>query len=170
MYCVFMRARIRKENLLTSPPPAAYLAYEADLRTALIPLRHTLRRLARSPMFTAISLVTLAIGIGANTAIFSVIEGVLLKPLPYPHSEQLVALWHTAPGVNIKDLNMAPSLYFTYSEESRVFQDVSMWTDDTSSVTGLAEPEEVRALSVTHRLLPILDVQPALGRALHRLR
>jgi predicted permease len=115
-------------------------------------------------MFTAISLVTLAIGIGANAAIFSVIEGVLLKPLPYPHAGQLVALWHTAPGVNIKDLNMAPSLYFLYSDESRVFQDVSMWRGETSSVTGLAEPEEVPVLSVTHRLLPILDVPPALGR------
>jgi hypothetical protein len=123
-------------------------------------LRHTLRRLARSPMFTAISLVTLAIGIGANTAIFSVIDGVLLKPLPYPHSEQLVALWHTAPGVNIKDLNMAPSLYFVYSDESRVFQDVSMWQDGTSSVTGIAEPEEVPVLQATHRLLPILRCSP----------
>jgi predicted permease len=135
------------------------------LRSILTTLRHSLRRLARSPMFTAISLITLGIGIGANTAIFSVIEGVLLKPLPYPHSEQLVALWHTAPGVNIKDLNMAPSLYFTYSEESRVFQDVSMWQDGTSSVTGLAAPEEVPVLLVTNRLLPILAVQPALGRA-----
>ena len=134
------------------------------MRAILTTLRHTLRRLARSPMFTAISLVTLALGIGANTAIFSVIEGVLLKPLPYPHSEQLIALWHTAPGVNIKDLNMAPSLYFIYSDESRVFQDVSMWTGGTSSVTGLAEPEDVPVLLATNRLLPILQVQPALGR------
>ncbi len=127
-------------------------------------IRHTLRRLARSPMFTAISLVTLAIGIGANAAIFSLIEGVLLKPLPYPHAERLVALWHTAPGVNIKDLNMAPSLYFLYREEGRVFQEVSMWQGGTSNVTGLAEPEEVPILMATHRLLPTLDVQPALGR------
>src|SRR4249920_3395061 len=105
-------------------------------------------------MFTAISLLTLAIGIGANTAIFSVIDGVLLKPLPHPHPEQLVALWHTAPGVNIKDLNMAPSLYFMYREESRVFQDVSLWGSGTSNVTGLAEPEEVPVLMATHRLLP----------------
>ncbi len=133
-------------------------------------MRYTLRRLARSPMFTAISLLTLAIGIGANTAIFSVIEGVLLKPLPYPHSGQLVALWHTAPGVNIKDLNMAPSLYFIYSDESRVFQDVSMWRDETSSITGLAEPEEVPVL--------VHDPSPAAhpgcaarpGTPLHRLR
>lgn len=116
-------------------------------------------------MFTAVSLATLAIGIGANTAIFSVINGVLLKPLPYPHSEQLIALWHSAPGINIKELAMAPSLYFTYADENRVFQDVAMWTTSTSSVTGLAEPEEVPLLSVTNRFFPILHAQPALGRA-----
>jgi predicted permease len=115
-------------------------------------------------MFTAISLVTLAIGIGANSAIFSLIEGVLLKPLPYPHSERLIALWHTAPGVNIKDLNLSPSLYYTYRDESRVFQNVGMWQDDTSSVTGISEPEEVPALLVTNRLLSILNVQPSIGR------
>jgi hypothetical protein len=68
-------------------------------------LRQVLRRLGRAPMFTAVTLVTLAVGIGANTAIFSVIDGVLLRPLPYPRPEQLVAVWLTAPGLNIKDLN-----------------------------------------------------------------
>src|SRR6267378_2316117 len=129
---------------------------ERNLRSSFTPFRHMLRRLARAPMFTAISLITLAIGIGANTSMFSVIDGVLLKPLPYPRPEQLVGLWHTAPGVNIKELNMAPSLYFVYSAESRVFQDVSMWTDGTSTVTGVAEPEEVPVLLATNRLLPIL--------------
>src|SRR3954470_20322655 len=99
-------------------------------------LRQSLRRLARSPLFTAISLLTLALGIGANTAIFSVIEGVLLKPLPHPHPEQLVALWHSATGVNLARINMAPYLYFTYREDSRTFQDVGMWNGGTSSVTG----------------------------------
>src|SRR3954465_15736233 len=105
-------------------------------------LRHTFRRLARAPLFTAISLLTLALGIGATTAIFSVIEGVLLKPLPYPHPEQLVALRHTAPGIKIKNLYTATSLYFTYREENRVFQDLAMWSTNAVSVTGLAEPEE----------------------------
>lgn len=68
-------------------------------------LKQVLRRLSRAPMFSAITLVTLAVGIGAKTAIFSVIEGVLLKPLPYPHPEELIAVWLAAPGLNIKDLN-----------------------------------------------------------------
>ena len=67
-------------------------------------LRQVLRRLGRTPFFTAVTLLTLAVGIGGNTAIFSVLEGVLLKPLPYPHPEELVAVWLTAPGINIKDL------------------------------------------------------------------
>jgi predicted permease len=134
------------------------------LQSTTSTVRHTLRRLVRSPMFATISLLTLAIGIGANAAIFSLIEGVLLKPLPYKQSEQLVALWHTAPGVNIKDINMAPSLYFLYREEGRVFQDVSVWQSGTSNVTGLAEPEEVPILMATHRFLPVLGIQPALGR------
>ena len=92
-------------------------------------LKHVLRRLGRAPMFTVLTLVTLAIGIGANTAIFSVVDGVLLKPLPYPQPEELVGVWHTAPGVNITDLNSAPSLYFTYREEGRTFQDVGLWTE-----------------------------------------
>src|SRR5713226_2972236 len=65
-------------------------------------LRHVLRRLIRSPVFTGVTVLTLAIGIGANTAIFSVIEGVLLRPLPYLHPEQLIAVDHSAPGVSLK--------------------------------------------------------------------
>jgi predicted permease len=125
---------------------------------------HILRRLRRSPLFTAISLLTLALGIGANTAIFSVIDGVLLKPLPYPHAERLVSIWHTAPGINMKRLNMAPSLYFTYRDENRTFQDVAIWQDGAYSVTGRGDPENVPGLAVTEGFLPTLQVQPTLGR------
>jgi len=126
--------------------------------------KHVLRRLLQAPLFTVMTLLTLAIGIGANTAIFSVIEGVLLKPLPYPHPEQLVGVWHTAAGLNIKELNASPSLYFVYREENRTFQDVGLWRGDAVSVTGLAEPEQVQSLDVTEGVLPLLGVQPILGR------
>ena len=78
-------------------------------------------------MFTLIAAVTLAIGIGANSAIFSVIEGILLKPLPYPQPENLVAVNHTAPGVNFVDAGTAAFLYFTYRDEGKSFQDIAMW-------------------------------------------
>lgn len=127
-------------------------------------LKQVLRRLRRAPLFTFLTLLMLAVGIGANTAVFSVIEGVLLKPLPYPHPEQLVGVWHAAPGLNIAKFNMAPSNYFIYSEQSHVFQSAGIYQDDSVSVTGIAEPEQVQAIDVTKEVLPILGVRPLLGR------
>jgi predicted permease len=127
-------------------------------------LNQVFRRLGRAPMFTAVTLITLAIGVGANTAIFSVLDGVLLKPLPYPHADDLVGVWHTAPGLNIKELNASPSTYFIYRDQNRTFQDIGLYTGDSVNVTGVAEPEQVRALLVTDGVLPILGVPPMLGR------
>jgi predicted permease len=127
-------------------------------------LKHVLRRLRRAPMFTSITLLTLAIGIGANTAIFSVVESVLLKPLPYPHAEQLVSMMHTAPEIHIADLPSAPGNYFVYREENRTFQDVGLFNMDTMSVTGQGNPEQVRVLMITDGVLPILGIPPAMGR------
>ena len=127
-------------------------------------LRQTLRSLRHAPVFTAMTLVTLAAGVGANTAIFSVLEGILLKPLPYPHAEQLVTVAHTAPGLNAADFPASPSTYFIYREQSRTFQDIGLYTGDSVSVTGIAEPEQVQALLVTDGTLPILGIRPMLGR------
>jgi putative ABC transport system permease protein len=126
--------------------------------------RHILRRLSRAPMFTATAVVTLAIGIAANTSIFSVVSGVLLKPLPYPEADRLVGVWQTAPGLNLRNLNASPATYFTYREENRTLEDIGLWRLDSVSITGLAEPEQVRALMVTDGTLPILRVRPAFGR------
>ena len=131
-------------------------------------LRQVLRRLGRAPMFTVVTLITLAAGVGANTVVFSVLEGVLLKPLPYPHSEELVGVWHKAPGINIPELNMSPSDYFIYREQGRTFQDIGLYSGDSVSVTGIGEPEQVPALNVTDGTLPILGMQPMLGRTFRR--
>jgi len=131
-------------------------------------LRQVLRRLGRAPLFTIITLVTLAVGVGANTVIFSVLEGVLLKPLPYPHPEQLIGVWHTAPGVGIANLNMAPSIYFIDREQNTTFQDIGVYDGDSLSVTGAGEPEQVRGLDVSDGTLPMLGVKPALGRLFTR--
>jgi predicted permease len=127
-------------------------------------LKQVLRRLARAPMFTAITLITLAAGVGANTVVFSVLEGVLLKPLPYPQPDELVGVWLTAPAIQIKDLNLSPSDYFIYREQSKTFQDIGLYTGDSVSVTGVAEPEQVPALRVTDGTLPLLGIPPMLGR------
>jgi hypothetical protein len=104
-------------------------------------LRQVLRSLGRAPLFTAVALLTLAAGIGANTAIFSVVNGILLKPLPYPHPEELVAVWLTAPGINIKDLNPGPSDYIIFREQNRTFQDIGLYMGSTVNITGVGEPE-----------------------------
>src|SRR5580658_9606612 len=131
-------------------------------------LRQVLRRLGRAPLFTIITLITLGVGVGANTVIFSVLEGVLLKPLPYPQPEQLIGVWHQAPGVGMPNLNMAPSIYFIDREQNTTFQDIGVYVGDSLSVTGTGEPEQVRGLDVTDGTLPMLGVKPALGRLFTR--
>jgi predicted permease len=127
-------------------------------------MRHVLRRLLHQPLFTAIAVATLAIGIGANAAIFSVVQGVLLKPLPFQRPGELVGVNHSAAGVGLKNAGTAPFLHFTYLAESKTLQDIGLWRGDTSSITGRGEPEEIEEIDVTHRILPILGVQPRLGR------
>jgi predicted permease len=134
------------------------------MQSFLQQLKQVLRRLRLSPLFTTITLITLAAGIGANTLVFSVIEGVLLKPLPYPEANRLVGVWHTAPGIQIKDLNMAPSHYFVYREQGQTFQDIAMYQGDSFSITGVNEPEQVDGLDVTETMLPMLGVAPVAGR------
>ena len=131
-------------------------------------LKQVLRRLGRAPLFTAVTLITLAVGIGANTVIFSVVEGVLLKPLSYAHADRLAGVWYHIPGIDIENMPMAPFLYFIEREQNTVFEDIGVYTGDSLSITGAGEPEHVRGLDVTDGVLPILGVQPALGRLFTR--
>ena len=134
----------------------------ADLRLAV-------RRLGKAPGFAATALLTLAIGIGANTAVFSVVNSVLLKPLAYQHAEQLVALRLEAPGAaGLADfangLRLSGSMYFTFAEQNRTFQSLGIWARNTANVTGVAQPEEVHAIFVSDGVLETLDVPPVVGR------
>ena len=130
-----------------------------------VQLRQVLRSFGRAPVFTAVALVTLAVGIGANTAIFSVVNGILLKPLPYTHPKELVAVWLAAPGLNIKDLNLGPAHYFILREQNRTFQGIGMSMGHTVNITGLGEPEQASGLDVTDGLLSVLGTTPLLGRS-----
>jgi len=131
-------------------------------------IKQVLRRLLRAPLFTSIILITLSVGIGANAVVFGVVEGVLLKPLSYPHPEQLIGIWHSATGIGFDELNMAPFLYFTDREQSKTLQDVGMYNGDSLSITGVGQPEHVNGLDVTDGTLPMLGVKPVLGRLFTR--
>lgn len=138
------------------------------MTTLLQDLRYGLRMLAKNPGFAAVAVLTLALGIGATTAIFGVVEGVLLKPLPYPQPEQLVAVWLTAPGMNVKDLNPSPAIYFVFRDQNRTFQDIGLYAGLSRNVTGVGEPERVACLDVTYGFIPTLGVTPMLGRSFTR--
>jgi predicted permease len=127
-------------------------------------LRVALRGIRRRPGFTLAVVLTLALGIGANTAIFGVVDGVLIKPLPYPDAHELVSMQQVAPGLTSGPLRMAPSQYFTFREEGRVFQHIGLYGDGGRTITGIGEPEQARSLFVTYDVLQALGVQPQLGR------
>src|SRR5262245_1763110 len=90
-------------------------------------LRRILRRLIKTPTFTLVAIFTLALGIGANTAIFSVVRGVLLKPLPFDDPDRLVGVWLSAPSMGIPNMNVSPATYLICREEGRSFEDVGLW-------------------------------------------
>jgi putative ABC transport system permease protein len=127
-------------------------------------MRQTVRRLRRSPALTLTALLTLAIGIGASAAMFSVVNAVLLRPLPYPDSDRLVALTHRIDADGRDGLPASPALYFTYREHNRTFESVALWAAGTASVTGSTRPEEVQVVRATFEFLPTLRVVPARGR------
>jgi putative ABC transport system permease protein len=127
-------------------------------------LRYALRSLPRRPAFTLTAVLTLALGIGATTAIFSVVYSVLIKPLPYPNADELARIRHSAPGINSDDLGSSPTMYFTYRDENRTFASVGQWQEASATLAGIGEPERVRALRVTHGTLQALGVQPTRGR------
>src|SRR5690349_1165969 len=127
-------------------------------------LKQVFRRLGRAPLFAAVILITVAIGVGANTVIFSVVEGVLLKPLPYKAPDRLISVWYKAPAINIPKIGMAEYLYFIDREQNKTLEDIGLYGFLSFHITGGAQPEQVQGLQVTDGTLPILGVRPALGR------
>ena len=131
-------------------------------------IRFGARQLRRSPGFSTAAVATLALGIGAITAMFGVVYGVLLEPLPFEEPERLVGVWNTAPGIGWNRSVLAPAQYFTYREENRVFDDVAIWAERERTLTGVGNPENIPTLAVTDGFLSILRVQPVLGRSFSR--
>jgi putative ABC transport system permease protein len=129
-------------------------------------IRLGLRMLRLNPVFSSTAILTLALGIGATTAMFSVVNGVVIKPLPYPDSEAVVTVTHSAVFGNVRgrDFPFSPQMLATYIENNQTFQDLGIWRMDHAAVTGFATPEVAVALGVTHGTLPALGLQPAMGR------
>jgi putative ABC transport system permease protein len=169
------------ENILASRHRAvssrtdAHLEYSEDaLRTRggkwhlfadlIQELRFTLRRLRKTPAFAAVVLLSLGMGIGANTAIFSVVKGVLLDPLPFDNPDQLVAVWNSAPASGEDLLPQSFAINAIYEDESSAFEHVGIWGGAVSAVMGIDGPVEVPAMLVTQGIFPALGVQPILGR------
>jgi predicted permease len=124
----------------------------------------TLRRLARTPAFTATAVVTLALGIGANTAVFSILRGVLLEPLPYPEQDRLVAVWHQAPGLGFDRVDQSAATHLTYLEQGEAFDRLALWSSESVAVTGLEQPEQVDAMVASPSYFEMLGARTELGR------
>ena len=135
----------------------------------MLPLRTELslvsRKFLRNPGFTAVAIVTLALGIGASTAVFSLVHGVLLEPLPYPQSERLYGLWHSAPGVGISQVTQSNTTYTVYRNFSQSFQEIGLSEGPYSrNLTGIGEPVHVDVTGATASLFEVLGIEPILGR------
>ena len=139
------------------------------LESLLVDMKHVCRRLGRSPGFAITVVLTLAIGIGANTAVFSVLNSVLIRPLPYPDPQQLVSLHLNAPGApglaEFRDeLRLSASMYLTFAAHNRAFQSVGVWLPGTASITGISQPEQVNTALITDGILQTLNVPAAAGQ------
>jgi len=127
-------------------------------------VRFAMRALAKRPLFSAVVVLVLALGIGATTAIFTLLDAIILSPLPYDDAERLVSVSHTAPALGIQNAGQCAAWHFTYEDENRVFENIGMYTPSLATVTGGGEPEAVRILWVTSGVFRALRLRPVVGR------
>jgi hypothetical protein len=126
-------------------------------------IQYAVRTLARAPVFTLTVALTLALGIGANTAIFSIVDRLMLRALPYPAGEQLVVIHET--GLTTPRMDVSPANWLDWQRDNRSFEALAIWTNRApSTLTGQGEPERLKSDTVSHEFFSILRVQPLLGR------
>jgi putative ABC transport system permease protein len=127
-------------------------------------LRYALRMLGKKPAFTLIVVLALAIGIGANTAIFSVVNAILLRPLPYKNPDRLVMIWMSNPKINVEqDWHSYPN-YTDYKEQNQVFEEMAAFNNRSFNLTGTGDPVRVTGVWATASLFPVVGVEPVLGQ------
>ncbi|HEX8501475.1 MAG TPA: ABC transporter permease [Pyrinomonadaceae bacterium] len=134
------------------------------MKTLFQDVRYGLRVLAKAPGFTAVAVLAIALGVAANSAIFSVINAVLLEPLPYREPGRLVSLWEMNRARDARQNVLSPANLIDWKEQTDVFEDVAAFTDGRANLTGDGEPEEVIVQQVTPNLFPLLGVEPIKGR------
>src|SRR5690349_24704039 len=134
----------------------------SSLERLMQDLRYGIRMLLKSPGFTTVSILTLALGIGANTALFSVVNGVLLKPLPYPHPEQLVWLAESKPNFDTGSISF-PN-FRDWQKNNRTFSGMAIERGYNFNLTRLGEAEQLNARFITSDFFKVLGVNPLIGR------
>jgi predicted permease len=127
-------------------------------------IRYSIRVLLKNPSFTVTALLTLALGIGVNTAIFSVVDSVLLRSLPMKDGDRVVSVWEHNLRAGVDRNEMAPANYFDLRNQNQVFEGVGAFGDMSMNLTGAGDPEQLDARIVTANVFPLLGVKPALGR------
>src|SRR5947207_2687822 len=135
------------------------------METLLKDIRYAVRSLTKHPGFTVVAVITLALGIGANTAIFSVVNAVLLKPLAFKNPEQLMMVWEEASFAGFPRNTPAPANYFDWKELNHSFESLAALDQRNFNLTADGEPEYVTASGVTANSFSLLGVQPLLGRS-----
>jgi putative ABC transport system permease protein len=138
------------------------------MATLLQDIRFGLRLLTKSRGLTVVMILTLALGVGANTALFSVVDAVLLRPLPFPQPEQLVALKIDEPGMNLVDVGMSQPELTDMQQNSGVFDDISAVWPISSNITGREKPFRVEAQAISFNFFPLLGAKPAMGRVIDK--
>jgi putative ABC transport system permease protein len=128
-------------------------------------LRYGLRTLVKNPGFTAVAVIALALGIGANSAIFSVVNTVLLRPLPYKDPDRLVMVWEDDTKAGYPRDTPAAANYIDWRDQNQVFEGMAAMTDQSFNLTGSGDPERINGKLVSANLFPLLGVEPQLGRA-----
>src|SRR5579871_1452607 len=119
-------------------------------------IRYALRGFLRAPLFALVAVISLAIGIGANSAIFSVVNALLLRPLPYPEPDRLAILWLRSPGINIPQDWPSPGQYIDIQNENHSFQELSISIGGAFVLTGFDQPERMQVIKTSSTLLDML--------------
>ncbi|MGA3190238.1 MAG: ABC transporter permease, partial [Bryobacteraceae bacterium] len=128
--------------------------------------RHALRMIRLNPAFSTAAILSLALGIGANTAIFGVVNAVLIRPLAYPEPESLVGVFNSGviQGETFNNMELGPGMYTALKKHSAAFQEFGVWLPGSATVTDIGDPEQIRSVTMTQGTLPALGAQPFLGR------